>query len=174
MANKPVGCPPKYKKEYDDQVKWLCLLWATDIDIANFFSIDEATVNRWKKKYPTFWESLKEGKEVADIHIVNSLYNRAKGMKLNKQAVIKVKVSKDEEEDRVIDYVEEIAPDPISLKFWLTNRRHNFWRDKKEVDNTISNKDDVPFKVATELKDMSEEELNNYIQARLTWTTPKK
>lgn len=54
------GRKSDYKEEYSDQVLKLCLLGATDKEIAEFFSVSEQTINSWKKKYPEFLESLKK------------------------------------------------------------------------------------------------------------------
>ncbi|MEI7564026.1 MAG: terminase, partial [bacterium] len=71
----------KYKPEYDDQAFKLCLLGSTDAELANFFDVQESTINLWKKDQPTFMESLKAGKQVADYEVVKSLYKRARGYK---------------------------------------------------------------------------------------------
>ena len=54
---RPVGRPSKYKSEYAEQARKLCLLGATDTDMADFFDVDEATINRWKLDFPEFCES---------------------------------------------------------------------------------------------------------------------
>ena len=55
-----VGRPTKYDPKYIEQVYKLCLLGATDSDMANFFNISEATLNNWKIEYPEFLESIKK------------------------------------------------------------------------------------------------------------------
>ncbi|TRB81349.1 helix-turn-helix domain-containing protein, partial [Mannheimia haemolytica] len=73
------GQPTKYKPEYVTQVEKLCLLGATDKDIADFFEVAESTINNWKIEYPEFLESIKKGKLLADANVANSLYKRALG-----------------------------------------------------------------------------------------------
>lgn len=170
-TKKPKGRPTKYKPDYDDIAYGACLLGANDGKLAEIFGVNEDTVNERKKKFPSFSEKIKQGKDFADIEVAKALYNRARGMTLRKQAVIKLKVWVDEESE-VVNYVEEIAPDPTCIRLRLTNRQWQFRRDKKEVDNTISNKDDKPLKVES-LQNLSNEELSNHIQSYLTWTTPK-
>lgn len=41
------GRPSKYREEYADQARKLCLLGATDADLASFFEVNEDTVNEW-------------------------------------------------------------------------------------------------------------------------------
>ena len=80
--------PPRRRKEgvnqnteqkYADQALKLCLLGATDKELAEFFSVSEQTLNKWKKDYPEFLESLKKGKNIADANVASRLYNRAIG-----------------------------------------------------------------------------------------------
>lgn len=63
--------PTKYKKEYDEQVRKLCLLGAIDTEIADLFGVDERTINRWKVDYPGFCQSIKEGKIMAASFGIN-------------------------------------------------------------------------------------------------------
>lgn len=73
------GRPSPYKKEFNDLAYKYCLLGATDKRLAEFFEIDEATINRWKVKYPKFCEALKDGRERADAEVADSLFQKAKG-----------------------------------------------------------------------------------------------
>lgn len=53
------GRKSEYRIEFSDQALKLCLLGATDKELAEFFSVSEQTLNKWKKDYPEFLESLK-------------------------------------------------------------------------------------------------------------------
>lgn len=63
------GRKSAYQKEYANQALKLCLLGATDKELADFFSVSEQTLNKWKKDYPEFLESLKKGKNIADANV---------------------------------------------------------------------------------------------------------
>ena len=52
-----------YKPEYVEQARQLCLLGATDKQLAEFFNVSTVTLNKWKKDYPEFLYSLKEAKK---------------------------------------------------------------------------------------------------------------
>ena len=127
-----VGRPTKYKKEYNEQVYKLCLLGATDKQLADFFNVDESTINRWKESEPEFCESLKSGKEEADATIAQSLYNRAKGYvapdiitaTFNGQITDIQKVEK------------HYPPDTTAAIFWLKNRQPRQWRDKQDIEHS--------------------------------------
>lgn len=124
----PLGTPSLYKPEYDEQVQKLCLLGATDKEIANFFNVSEATINNWKIQFPNFLESIKAGKVLADSNVANRLYQRALGfehdseeIKVADGTVIRVPIRK------------VYPPDPTAAIFWLKNRRSKEWRDKQEI-----------------------------------------
>lgn len=58
------GRKSEYRIEYADQALKLCLLGATDKELAEFFSVSEQTLNKWKKDYPEFLESLKKKERI--------------------------------------------------------------------------------------------------------------
>lgn len=53
----------------------------TDKQIAHNIGVTEQTLNVWKNKYPSFFESLKKGKDVVDREVENALLKRALGYK---------------------------------------------------------------------------------------------
>ena len=125
------GAPTKYDKKHNKQVYKLCLLGATDKDIADFFDVCEATINNWKIEFPEFLESIKKGKNIADANVANRLYQRALGFE------------HDSEEIKVVDSkikrvpIKKIyPPDATSAIFWLKNRQPDKWRDKQVVEQS--------------------------------------
>lgn len=128
-----VGRPTTYKKEYNEQVEKLCRLGATDIEIADFFNVSEKTLNNWKHNHPEFLQSIKRGKEISDLEVANSLYNRAKGYEQDT-----VKVFQFQGEPIIVPVKEKVAPDTTAAIFWLKNRRPKEWRDKKEIEANVT------------------------------------
>ena len=122
------GCPTKYKPEYDDLAYKYCLLGATDKELGDFFSVTETTVNNWKIDYPSFFESIKRGKEKADAEVANSLHKRATGYDQKTDKIFQY-----QGDPVVVPTVEHIAPDSTAAIFWLKNRRSSDWRDKQEI-----------------------------------------
>jgi len=58
----PAGRPTSFQPEFAVQAEKLCRLGATDAELAHFFEVDEATINRWKHVQPDFRASLKRAK----------------------------------------------------------------------------------------------------------------
>jgi len=122
------GRPTNYKKEYDEQAYKLCLLGATDKEMADFFNVKEQTINNWKKNHPSFFESIKRGKIVADANVAKSLYHRALGYSHPED-----KIFNDNGEPLIVPTVKHYPPDPTAAIFWLKNRKPAEWRDKRDV-----------------------------------------
>lgn len=123
------GRPEKYKPEYNEQARKLCLLGYTDKQLADFFNVTETTINNWKHSKDGFFESIKNGKDLADGNVVESAYNRAKGMRVKEQKLIYSETG----ESEIIELEKDIPPDPTSFIFWLTNRQSdNFKRNRDD------------------------------------------
>lgn len=153
------GRPTKYKEEFVGQVYKLCLLGATDVEIANFFDVCEDTINEWKKEYHEFSVSLKKGKILADADIADSLFNRAKGYEHPEQ-----KIFNDNGSAMVVDTVKHYPPDTGACALWLKNRQPKKWRDKVEVDNrNVDDNGNVipPTPVVIINKSMTQDELDD-------------
>lgn len=122
-----LGRPTDYKPEYDKQALKLCRLGATDKQLADFFETSEQTINAWKKKNPTFLESLKRGKLFADAEVADSLYNRAIGYSHKETKLAQV----DGQFTDSKEVIKEYPPDATSAIFWLKNRQPELWREKQ-------------------------------------------
>lgn len=144
-----VGRPSKYNPDFNFQVEKLAKLGATDKEIADFFNIQESTLNNWKIEHPEFMESIKRGKIIADSNVAQSLYHRAIGYQ-HKDTDIRV-VDKGIVETPIVKYY---PPDPTAAIFWLKNRRSKEWRDKQEVQQSTTIKDQ-----RLDLSKLSDEEL---------------
>lgn len=123
------GRPSKYKKEYNKEAYGLCLLGYTDKELASHFEVSKTTLNKWKKDYPEFLTSVKEGKELADVKVTKAFFKRACGYSYdeitqegaNGQMTVTKIVTK------------EVVPDSGAALNWLKNRQPDKWRDKKEI-----------------------------------------
>jgi hypothetical protein len=104
-GKKKTGRPSKYKPEYDEQAAKLCLLGATNDDLAKFFNVAVSTVNKWIAEIPKFSDAIKANREDADHDVAQSLYQAA----LNGNTTAQI--------------------------FWLKNRQARRWREKQEIDH---------------------------------------
>ena len=152
MSVKTEGRPSKYKPEYDDLAYRYCLLGATDKQLAEFFDVTEQTVNNWKRSQPSFFESLKKGKHVADAIVAEALYKRATGFRWIEDQAFKVKTisyneqgRREEQEDiEVVQLEKAVPPDTAAAFIWLKNRRQDEWRDRRDIDISVKDYRVVP------------------------------
>ena len=138
------GRPTDYRPEFAEQVTKLCLLGATDAQLADFFEVCEDTIHEWKKVHPKFSESIRAGKRVADAEIAHSLFNRAKGARYTTTQPFKVKRTEYDEKGKKTTETEDVisvpvevteAPDTTACSLWLCIAPGD-WRDK--VDHELS------------------------------------
>lgn len=126
------GRPTDYRPEYVEQVRKLCQLGATDVEIARFFNVTTTTYYLWKLTYPEFSEAIVAGKAMPDERMKRSLYQRGIGYDV---PIVRT-------EERLIDDqmvvvkrtigVEHIPGDVGAQKMWLCNRMPKEWRDRQE------------------------------------------
>lgn len=138
VGNSGGGRPTEYIKKYCRIAYKLCLMGATDKDLADSFEVSEQTINNWKKDHIEFSLALKKGKELADAEVAERLFKRAMGyshpdvdIKMFEGRIITTKLTK------------HYPPDTIAAIFWLKNRQKDKWRDKQEVGMTDKNGDDL-------------------------------
>ena len=128
----PAGRPTQYTSETAEQARKLCLLGATDQQLADFFEVDVRTVYRWKNEHEEFCQALSVGKEEIDTQVERSLLNRALGYE---HEAVKIFCSKDGEVTQV-PFREIVPPDTTACIFWLKNRKSQQWRDKQEHEHS--------------------------------------
>jgi len=129
----PAGRPTLYREEYCEQARKLCLLGATDEELAGFFNIVVATLNNWKAEHPEFLASIHAGKDIADANMAEKLYHR--GMGYSHDAV-KIFMPGGASEPVYAPYVEHYPPDTAAASLWLRNRQPAKWRDKTEHEHS--------------------------------------
>ena len=126
-----MGRPSKFKSEFIAQAEKLCRLGATDAELASFFEVDVATLNRWKSENEEFCASIKLGKEPADARVERSLFARATGYE-HPDTDIRVI------EGQIVEtpIIKRYPPDTTAAIFWLKNRKKEEWRDKVTNEHT--------------------------------------
>ena len=132
------GRPTKYLKKYVAQAYKLCLLGATDEQLADFFEVAESTIYEWKNKHKEFSEAIKEGKKIADCEVAHSLFQRAVGYNHMETKVFQY-------QGKIITkrVRKQYPPDTQAIKYWLNNRQKEHWREKVEFGITDNEGNDV-------------------------------
>lgn len=125
------GRDSKYHVEFNEQARKLCLLGATDEELANFFAVCVATINNWKAQYPAFLASIREGKIAADAQVADSLFRRATG-----ENIIVEKAIKDGDKYVTVKLSQFVPGEVAAQRLWLLNRRKGQWRDKQDFEHT--------------------------------------
>ena len=118
------GRPTKYKEAFNDQVFEMALLGLTDTQMATIIGINQDTFNEWKKVYPSFSESLTQGKENADGKVAKAMYKRALGLTIVEEALTK--------DGQIVQLRKELPPDTPAAKHWLANRQRKLWANNGE------------------------------------------
>lgn len=138
MRREMAGRPSKYQEQFAEQARKLCLLGATDKELADFFEVAEDTIHEWKKVHSEFSESVKRGKTQADADVADRLYQRAMGyehpeidVRVVMGAIVQTPIRK------------IYAPDPTAAIFWLKNRQRDKWRDKQDHEHSGPNGGDI-------------------------------
>lgn len=130
------GRPTAYRDDYPEMARKFCLLGADDADLARMFEVDERTINNWKDAHPEFFQSIKEGKDIADSEVASKLYHRAVGYT---HPAVKIVADAKTGAQHVVPYTEHYPPETAAGIFWLKNRQRAKWRDKVEQEVTGPN-----------------------------------
>lgn len=132
------GRPSKYRFEYAEQARKLCLLGATDRELASFFGVCEMTINNWKKEHQEFCDSLRRGKMQADSNVAESLYRRALGYSHPEEKIFQY-----EGQPVRVDTTKHYPPDTAAASLWLRNRQPSKWKDNKNLALTGEKEDKI-------------------------------
>lgn len=133
------GRPTKYDPVYCEQVEKFCKLGATDVEIADFFNIDEATLYRWKNEHQEFCEAIKRGKLLADANVADALFKRATGYK---HPDVDIKMY--EGEIITTPLTKYYPPDTAAINIWLKNRRGKVDKDAQRWADKVENEVSLP------------------------------
>jgi hypothetical protein len=145
----------KYHQRFDEMARKLCLLGATDADMADFFHVSESTINLWKLTHASFSESIREGKMLADANMAERLYLRGLGYSHPDTHVSCY-------EGRVIltELTKHYPPDTKAAIHWLNNRRPDKWRNRVEVKEEVTISQ-IPWE---ELKEITRQSVEKSLQ----------
>lgn len=129
------GRPTKFRPEFVEQARKLCLLGLTDGELADFFGVDEATIHRWKHTHKDFCESISTGKMLADSDVADSLYRSAVGGHFITE---ERPAGGENGPSTALPLKRQVAPSVQAQSLWLRNRQPRLWRDRIEVQADIT------------------------------------
>lgn len=115
----------------------------TDEQIAEKMGVSPATLYNWKRDHLEILESLKIGKEDADLIVENALLKSARGFEYEE---VTEELKWDAKTRSYVMMVTKrqkkyMPPSNTAQIFWLKNRKAEYWRDK--VDNNITLNEDT-------------------------------
>jgi hypothetical protein len=145
----------KYDQRFDEMAHKLCLLGATDADMADFFHVSESTINLWKLKHESFSESIRHGKMMADANMAERLYMRGMGYSHPEE-----KLFCHEGEIIRAETIKHYPPDTKANLAWLYNRRPDRWRNRIEVKEEVTISQ-IPWE---ELKEITRQSVEKSLQ----------
>ena len=141
QPKRPRGRPPKYRPEFAERVTDLCLLGATNEELAKVFGVDDATIYGWLDTMPEFSRGHKTRARVGRRAGLARPLPQGNGEWTQPAVKIATKIEilpdgREIKSEHIVPYVEHFPPDTAAAFIWLKNRQPHRWRDKKEVHDT--------------------------------------
>lgn len=119
----------------------LITYWAmngkTEKSMAESLGVSVALFERWKNEKLELLEALKEGREVVDATVVNSLLKKARGYSVEEE---ELEEFRDDDGDLVNSKrkskIKHVPASDTAMIFWLKNRLPDEFKDRVENHNT--------------------------------------
>jgi DNA-binding XRE family transcriptional regulator len=159
---------PKGSNKFDEKItanieliKKYYRFGLTDKQVAELIDVSEKTLQNYKKD-ESFLHTLKKEKVFADVEVIASLYKRATGFEYDEVSTEGYPtIDENGKEKMKIKTVKKtkkfIAPDPVSMIYWLRNRQG--WKDRMPNDIDL----DIP--KIPEFENMEDEQLLRIINS---------
>ncbi len=123
-----MGQPPLYHDGIPEAARKMCLLGATDQEMADIIGVSLSGFEEWKRTKPALIEALTRGKMMADANVASRLYERAMGYS---HEAVKIFMPAGKEEPVYARYTEHHPPDTNAAKYWLNNRQKDRWKERQ-------------------------------------------
>jgi hypothetical protein len=121
------GRPTLYKPENNELARKFCLLGATNEDLAGLFDVALRTIDNWLATLPEFAAAVKQGRDIADADVVQSLHSRATGYSYETEKIFHYRG-----EVTRVPHTVHCPPETRACVFWLRNRRRRHWLEKAQ------------------------------------------
>ena len=110
----------------------------TEAQIAEKMEVSLNSIWQWKKKSEEFSNALKNGKDVVDRKVENSLLKRALGYEYEETTTEVFEFPDGTKRKHVKKITKFVIPDVTAQIFWLKNRKPAEWRDKQVIESTAN------------------------------------
>lgn len=117
----------QYTPSVARQTYKLCLLGATNRELADFFRVTESTFNGWVAEHLELYQAMNDGKVMADANVAEALYKRAIGYSHEEEKIFQY-----EGMPVVVPTRKYYPPDTKAAETWLRLRQRDLWRDKTD------------------------------------------
>ena len=110
-----------------------------DVDIANNCGVSKATFSRWRAKYPEIAKRIKENRGVANMRVVNAVYQRAVGYDYTETKTV-AKIIDGKKVAETHTALKHVVPDVGAQAFWLKNQDKAHWKnswDEKDMPGDV-------------------------------------
>lgn len=123
--------PDFLDKEQAQVITHLCMLGATEAELAAYFEVSTKAFNSWVTQFRGVAQAVRQGREIADAKVTASLFKSAIGY--------------EHEDVHISNYMGQITetkiirrypPNAQSCMFWLKNRRPDLWKEKVDLEHS--------------------------------------
>ncbi|MGH0775279.1 helix-turn-helix domain-containing protein [Bacillus mobilis] len=111
-----------------DEIKEWAEQGLTESEMQKLLGVSHNAFNNYKNEYSELNESLKQGKEISDDIVEQSLYKNAIGYYYEEEAVTN--------KGDIVSVKKYSKPNTTAQIFWLKNRRRDQWRDKQDIEHS--------------------------------------
>jgi len=136
---RPEGRPTLYSpEEHPTAARKLMGEGLTLGELAKAFGIHRSTMDVWRTNHPEFSAMIELGRKEAGENVEKSLYKRAVGYEYEEEKTLVVSGGQGMGSHVERHTVKVHMPgDPVSIKFYLTNRHRDQWSERTKVEGSV-------------------------------------
>jgi hypothetical protein len=134
----PGGRPLSYNEKFHCKLGHaLAARGLNDLEISKELEIADRTFYRWIKDKPKFCQAIWSARNDPVSVVKNALFERAKGFEYTAQKPMIVAQGNGMGSNvELVDYTERVLPDVSAIKFYLTNRDPENWKERQDVNHS--------------------------------------
>lgn len=133
MGNKNSGRRSHALQVDFSKVKFVAAEGYTDKELSEIFNVSVRTVHNWKKQFPIFFHSIKEGKLLANEKVKASLFQRACGYSHPDVHIVSYLGHV-----KTVPIIKHYPPDTMAGIYWMNNREPGEWKNRHDVGGSFT------------------------------------